>query len=310
MDPVIFVLFIAALFVGISIGASSVAPGFAPLASASKYNILKLALIAGIFGFLGAVLQGQNVADKIGSEILLGDFQIIQALVVFFVAGSLVIFSVLTDVPMPTAFTVIGAVIGSSFAVETSINWLSVNSIFLYWLVVPFLSIGIGYVAAKLMKKFLDKEDSKREIIILLFVFGAYGAYTSAASHVGLAIGPLQGLGYSPLLLLLFGGFSILVGAWMYSPRVIKAVSSDYSNLGPRKAIAALASSSILAQIGVFLGIPVSFNQAILGSVIGSGLVEGKSNIGKEKILTTSLAWIVAFILSVVLAFIITYLVV
>ncbi len=304
MEPVIVILFIAAMFVGISIGASSVAPGFAPLAAASKYNILKLAFVAGFFGLLGAILQGQNVADKIGSELLVGEFEIIQPLVVFFVAGTLVFVSLLTDIPMPTAFTVVGAVIGSSYAVDAGINWGSLNTILLYWLLVPFLSVFIGFVAAKLMQRFLDKEESKREIIWLLFIFGAYGAYTSAASHVGLAIGPLQGLGYSSLFLLFFGGFSILIGAWMYSPRVIQAVSSDYSNLGPRKAIAALASSSILAQIGVFLGVPVSFNQAILASVIGSGLVEGSSNIGKTKILHTVGAWVFAFILSILAAYI------
>ncbi|EHK02297.1 hypothetical protein HRED_04859, partial [Candidatus Haloredivivus sp. G17] len=42
---------VAAVFMGISIGASSVAPSYAPANSASRYNVMQLALLAGIFAF-------------------------------------------------------------------------------------------------------------------------------------------------------------------------------------------------------------------------------------------------------------------
>jgi len=74
-----------------------------------------------------------------------------------------------------------------------------------------------------------------------------------------------------------------LIGTWLYSPRIIRAISFDYSNIGPRRSIAALGTAAILAQIGIYFGIPISFNEAVIAAVIGSGLVEGKSNIDGKK---------------------------
>jgi PiT family inorganic phosphate transporter len=73
--------------------------------------------------------------------------------------------------------------------------------------------------------------------------------------------------------------------------------------MGPRRSIAALGTSALLAQIGIFYGVPISFNEAIIASVIGSGLVKGKSNTGSEKILRTVGAWVGAFLLAGALTF-------
>ena len=83
--------------------------------------------------------------------------------------------------------------------------------------------------------------------------------------------------------------------------RIIKAVAYDYSNIGPRRPVAALASSDLLAQIGVQIGAPVSFNLAIAAAVIGSCMVEGSGNVGKSKILWTLGAWTGSFLLSIFL---------
>jgi len=40
--------------------------------------------------------------------------------------------------------------------------------------------------------------------------------------------------------MLVGGGFGLLIGSWTGAPRMIKAISQDYSSLGPRRSIAAL----------------------------------------------------------------------
>jgi len=94
-----------------------------------------------------------------------------------------------------------------------------------------------------------------------------------------------------------------LIGTWLYSPRIIRAISFDYSNIGPRRSIAALGTAAILAQIGIYFGIPISFNEAVIAAVIGSGLVEGKSNIDGKKIGYTVAGWVLAFFVATGLAF-------
>ena len=299
VDVLTVLAVVSSFFMSVSIGASSVSPAFGPVNSSGYMNVLRSALLAGFFAFLGSVVQGGNVSKTVGSGFLTGEIVILQAAIILIVAAGLVIFSVLTDYPMPTAFTVVGAVLGSSFAFGNSIVMPVLNKVVLYWVLVPFAAAAMSYVVAKLLQMYISKENSKKEIKYLLIITGSYMAFTAGAGSVGLAIGPLMSiLDVSTLILLIFGGVSILIGSWIYSPRIIRAVSYDYSNIGPRRSIAALGTSAILAQIGIFYGVPISFNEAIIASIIGSGLVEGKSNTGSRKILRTVLAWIGAFFLA------------
>lgn len=297
---------VGSIFMGISIGASSVAPAFGPVNSSGSTNVLRAALLAGIFALIGSVAQGSNVTGTVGSGLLSGSLGLAQGAVILLVASALVILSVIFDYPMPTAFTVVGAVLGSAFAFGNGINFPVVQKVFIYWLVVPFVAVGLSYVFAKILRKSLSKEDSEKKIRYLLLVSGSYMAYTAGAGSVGLAVGPLTSMSISSVVLLWLGGLSILAGAWMYSPRIIRAVSFDYSNIGPRRSIAALLTASVLAQIGIFFGVPISFNEAIIASVIGSGLVEGKKNTDVGKISFTVLAWASAFLISGVLTYLLS----
>lgn len=297
---------IGSIFMGISIGASSVAPAFGPVNSSGSTNVLRAALLAGIFALIGSVAQGANVTGTVGSGLLSGSLGLAQGAVILLVASGLVIISVVSDYPMPTAFTVVGAVLGSAFAFGNSITFPVVQKIFLYWLIVPFVAMALSYVFAKILRKTLSKEGSEKEIRYLLLISGSYMAYTAGAGSVGLAVGPLTSMGISSVVLLWLGGLAILAGAWMYSPRIIRAVSFDYSNIGPRRSIAALLTASILAQVGIFYGVPISFNEAIIASVIGSGLVEGKSNTDSRKIGYTVGAWASAFVISGLLTFVLS----
>jgi len=298
MELVFALTFIAAAFMGISIGASSVAATFGPVSSSGAMNVLRAGLVAGIFAFLGSVLQGHNVADTIGSGLLNTEIQVVQAGAILFVAGVLVLVSVLTDYPMPTAFTTVGAVIGSAYGFGGSVNWSGVSEVVLYWLAVPIFSLALAYSIAVLLQKYIPK-DAKKPIRYLLLISASYMAYTTGAGSVGLVSGPLMALNYSQTFLIWFGAVLILLGTWMYSPRIIKAVSYDYSNIGPRRSIAALSAGGIMAQVGVFLGAPVSANLAIIAAVIGGGMVEGKSNRDMRKIGFTVFAWVSAFFLAI-----------
>ena len=292
---------VASVFMGISIGASSVAPSFAPANSAGKFNVMQLALIAGIFAFIGSVVQGQNVADTVGAGLLFGEISVLQGAVILTVGAGLVIASVLTDYPMPTAFTIVGAVLGSGIGFGNAVNWTEFAMVLGFWIGTPIFSLVVAYSMARIMRRYIPREGSERLINYLLLLSGSYVAYTAGAASVGLAVGPLQSTGFEMNALLFLGGASILIGSWMISPRIIKAVAYDYSNVGPRRSVAALATSGILAQIGIQIGAPVSFNLAIVAAVIGSGLVEGRDNRSDEKIHRTLAAWIGAFLLSVIL---------
>ena len=175
-----------------------------------------------------------------------------------------------------------------------------------YTLVMLVTSLAFGALVFYAMRRsMLDSVDGGiRQFLIGL---GAVVAFSSDGSQVGLATGPLEplfdSLGTPGILLLLLGSVGILLGAWMGSPRLLQAVSREYSQLGVRRSIAALIPGFVIAQVAIALGIPISFNNIIISSVIGSGLVVGSTGVSGRKIGVTVAAWLVTLVASAGVAF-------
>lgn len=172
--------------------------------------------------------------------------------------------------------------------------------------IVVLVSFGIAVTSAAIVRIDMtnDVEAGQRRFLLVL---GSLVAFSAGGSQVGLAVGPLLPLRDSvalPLIwLLIGGGFGLLLGSWTGAPRMIKAVSQDYSSLGPKRSIAALTPSFIIAQVAILFSIPVSFNEIIISAIVGSGYAVGEEGVGRQKIVYTIVAWIG----SLVLAFVVSY---
>ncbi|TQQ82488.1 inorganic phosphate transporter [Halonotius roseus] len=371
----------ASLFMAWAIGAgSSGSTPFAPAVGANAISVLRAGLIVGVLGFSGAVLQGANVTEAVGSELIVGEPLTAGAAIVgLLTAAVLVALGVFAGYPIATAFTVTGAVVGVGLAMGGGPAWPKYAEILTLWTLTPFVGGGIAYGIARLIRG--DRFDEDRLIAALgglvgalianigftflgppgeqgsiastlgpatglptaagvavatlgvalaamatlwlalnrdratgqrrfLLFLGGLVAFSAGGSQVGLAIGPLvpllgSGIDIPLWAVLVGGGFGLLVGSWTGAPRMIKAISQDYSSLGPRRSIAALIPSFAIAQTAVYFGIPVSFNEIIVSAIVGSGLAAGNAGVSRDKMLYTVLAWVG----SLVSAFVIGYVV-
>jgi PiT family inorganic phosphate transporter len=84
---------------------------------------------------------------------------------------------------------------------------------------------------------------------------------------------------------------------------MIKALSQDYSSLGPRRSIAALIPSFAIAQTAVAFGIPVSFNEIVVSAIVGSGAAAGGAGVSRSKMAYTVLAWVASLALALIVAY-------
>ncbi|ADB63130.1 phosphate transporter (plasmid) [Haloterrigena turkmenica DSM 5511] len=165
------------------------------------------------------------------------------------------------------------------------------------------VSLGIGTLVAAVVRWDVgrDQADGLRRFLLSL---GALVAFSAGASQVGLAVGPLFPLleelpMVSPIAVLLGGGVGILVGSWTSAPRMIKSISQEYASLGPRRSIATLVPSFLIAQSAVLLGVPVSFNEIVVSAIVGSGLaVAGGAGVSPRKLGLTVVAWVGSFALA------------
>ena len=360
---------LASFFMAWSIGAgSSGSTPFAPAVGANAISVMRAGFVVGILGLLGATLQGANVTEAVGRELIMGvTLSPAAAVVGLLVAAILVAVGVFAGYPIATAFTVTGAVVGVGLAMGGDPAWAKYREITTLWVLVPFVGGGIAYGTAVTLRDervpervavpllaglvgailanvgfvLLGPTDEAQSIagtlagsiggpalpvragvtvvlaglvaIVLwrdlvrdkaagqrhfLLALGGLVAFSAGGSQVGLALGPLlplledTALGIPLVGLLLAGGLGLLAGSWTGAPRMIKALSQDYSALGPRRSIAALIPSFAIAQTAVFFGIPVSFNEIIVSAIVGSGYAAGGAGVSREKMVKTVLAWI------------------
>ncbi|QLD85455.1 inorganic phosphate transporter [Natronomonas halophila] len=367
MDTVTLVTFLAAggasLFMAWAIGAgSSGSTPFAPAVGANAISVMRAGFFVGILGLLGATLQGANVTEAVGRELVVGaTLSPIAAIVALTIAAGLVAIGIFTGYPIATAFTVTGAVVGAGLAMGGGPAWAKYGEILAVWTLTPFVGGGIAYgtaralrndavpelVAIPLLAGVVGAIIANVEFVLLgppgeaaslatsvtasmagrlgvtlllaaaaaaalgadmrneraagqrhfLLALGGLVAFSAGGSQVGLALGPLLPLFDTvdfaiPLVALLFGGgLGLLLGSWTAAPRMIKAIAQDYSSLGPRRSIAALIPSFTIAQVAIFLGVPISFNEIIVSGVIGAGAAAGTGGVSGGKIGYTVLAW-------------------
>ncbi|KAA9399511.1 inorganic phosphate transporter [Haloarcula sp. CBA1130] len=143
----------ASLFMAWAIGAgSSGSTPFAPAVGANAISVMRAGFFVGLLGLSGAVLQGANVTEAVGSELVVfpdgGSLSAIAAIVALLTAAVLVAVGIFTGYPIATAFTVTGAVVGVGLAMGGQPATAKYIEIVSLWVLTPFVGGGIAFGTA------------------------------------------------------------------------------------------------------------------------------------------------------------------
>ena len=160
------------------------------------------------------------------------------------------------------------------------------------------LSLGFALALATVVR-FDSVNNPKRSEDRFLVGLGCLVAFSAGGSQVGFAIGPLLPLleGSIPLRwVLAAGGVGLVAGTWTGAPRMIRAMGTEYAELGAYRSIAALLPAFVLTQGAVLFGVPISFTQAIVSAISGSGYVAGMASVSERKLGITALGWVGSFV--------------
>jgi len=125
--------------------------------------------------------------------------------------------------------------------------------------------------------------------LIPLQIFSAgFVAFAHGANDVGNAIAPLSAIIYAsstgsipnesfatPLWVLAIGGVGIVGGLATWGKKVIATVGEGIITLQPSVGFCAQWGTAVTVLIASQLGFPVSTSHAIVGSIVGIGLVQG-----------------------------------
>ena len=151
---VIAVAIVASLFMAWALGASSNSAPFAPAVGANALPTLRAALFIGIFAAGGAVLQGSNISETVGKELILGvSISPLAAAAGLLTAAGFIALGVRTGYPIPAAFAVTGAMVGVGLSLGGGPAFGTYQRIVSFWVMVPPVSGTIAYTTATLLRR-------------------------------------------------------------------------------------------------------------------------------------------------------------
>jgi len=204
MDPALIALFagaaLASLFMAWVIGAgSSGATPFAPAVGANAVSTMRAAFVVGIFGFAGAVTQGGNVSETVGTGLVGGiSLSVAGVILVLALGAGLMAVGITTGYPIATAFTVTGAVIGVGLALGGTPVWSKYQQTAAVWMLTPFVGGGVAFTIARLLPR--PDVPERYSIPVLVGLVGAVLVNVEFGFlGDGDSVGTVRGLGQQAL---------------------------------------------------------------------------------------------------------------
>jgi PiT family inorganic phosphate transporter len=335
----IWFFLLSGLFLGWSLGANDASNVFGTAVGTKMIRFKMAAAIASIFVILGAVVSGAGATKTLGQlgavNALAGSFTVAlsAALTVFWMTK--------TKLPVSTSQAIVGAIIGWNFFTGLPTNLDVLLKIVSTWVMSPILSGIFAVILFLIFRFFLNKtrihvlevDILNRFLLILVGAFGAYslgannianvmGVFVPAAPFRDFVFGSFTFTGTQQLFLL--GGVAISVGIFTYSYQVMMTVGHDLFKLTPASALVVVLAQALVLFLFASQGlqhwllahglpalplVPVSSSQAVVGAVIGIGLVKGARGIHFSILGKISLGWVLTPVLAGLLTFILLYII-
>jgi PiT family inorganic phosphate transporter len=187
---------------------------------------------------------------------------------------------------------------GIGLALGAEVDFARLVTIAESWIICPILVMVLAFALMHVSNLILKKFESRTVLMQqgmgrMAILSACYAAYALGANHAGSAVGPIANLGiFHPKLLLFIGGLSIAAGAATYGKKVAHTVGSGITPLDIPAAFIAQISAAFGMHWFSMLGIPISTSSAIVGGVVGVGLVKGTKAISSKMVLTIIFGWL------------------
>ena len=147
----------------------------------------------------------------------------------------------------------------------------------------------------------IEQQMARFQVISACFVAFAHGS-----NDVGNAVAPLAAIAYIrrtgslplegfsvPLWILVLGGAGIVIGLAIWGEKVIATVGEGIIQLQPSGGFCAELATATTVLLASHLGLPVSTSHALVGAVVGVGLVKGWKSVRWQTLLSIGSAWLV-----------------
>jgi PiT family inorganic phosphate transporter len=273
-------------------------------------------IVGAMIGF-GIMAGGFSVINwgKLGAVVLSWVISPVFAMVIgFFMFKTIVKFILSKDKPFsqalklaPYFISIALFVVILSFLFKTPLGKSLAIGTPLALLVALALAIALGFVAVKILRKFIKRTNlSGEEEVFRKIQIGTscYVALAQGANDVANAIGPLAVIYFLvktgsvgakvpvPVFLLFFGGVGIACGIGMAGHRVMDTIGKKITTLTNTRGFSVDFAAATTVMVASKMGLPVSTTHAAVGGVMGVGLARGIDAVNFRIIFKIILYWV------------------
>ena len=295
------------IFLGWSLGANDAANAFGSAVSSKMLRFWTAAFLGAIFVLLGAVLEGRAGIDTLQG---LTQLSLKKAMVASVAAAMTVSLMTLLGLPVSTSQAVVGAILGIGF-LNRQLDLSELSKVVVCWIGTPVGGLIIAIIIYRILSVAMNRLniDLFRIDILLriaLIVAGSYAAYALGANNVANVTAVFVGSGQiSAFWATVIGGLSIAFGILTFSQPVMQTIGKKLVRLDPFSALIVVLAEAITVHFFTFVGVPVSTSQAVIGAVLGVGVVKGVNTVSRRTLTNIFIGWFltpaVAYILSIAL---------
>jgi PiT family inorganic phosphate transporter len=306
---------LSGILLGWGLGANDSANVFGTAVSSRMIRYSTAVILAAIFVILGAFLQGGEGMHTLSS---LSEQDMNSAFVTSTAAAITVIIMTVLKLPISTSQAVVGAIIGGGVLAHKPIDTAALMKIVICWIATPLGGFFFAFIFYALFRRFFklinaDMVSTDGILRTGLILAGCYGAYALGANNVANVTGVYVGDGPDALLTVnqavLIGGISIAIGVVTYSKNVMLTVGKGIVPLDAFSALVTVVAHAVTVHIFAIVGVPVSTSQAIVGAVMGIGVIRNIEAINYHVVgkifsgwlLTPVTAFVVALLLNLIL---------
>ena len=285
---------ISGIFLGWTLGSNDSANIFGTGVAAKIIRYRTAIILISIFVILGSVLEGEKCFATVGKLSYLTPE---SAFWVALAAGITMFMVTYIALPCSTSQAIIGAVLGAGM-VSGIPDFSRLYKIVACWILAPISAFIFSFILYHFIGFFFERyitSPQKRSVFIfwgLLFA-GCFGAYALGSNNVANVTGVYVGSGLiTSFEGALIGGLSIASGVLTYSKKVMTTVGKEITHLDEYSAFIAELSEAVTIEIFTQVGVPVSTSQAIVGGVVGVGLIKGAETVNKRTLMEIGIGWI------------------
>jgi PiT family inorganic phosphate transporter len=331
----IFFFLASGLFLGWSLGANDGANVFGTAVGTRMLKFKTAATICAVFVIIGAVISGSGTSQTINQ---LGNIEAIAGSFMVALAAAISVFTMSKfKMPVSTSQAIVGAIIGWDLFAHYPINYKSLTAIVSAWVASPIIAAVGSVIIFSIIRSVVNRGHIHVLRLDLytrigLVIVCAAGAYSLGANNIANVMGVFVGVNpFSDIVfngsftitanqqLYFMGGLAIALGIITYSKKVIDTVGKSIFKLSPESAFAAVASSTFVlflfssVKLQLFLHslglpalplVPLSSSQAIVGAVMGIGIVKGAGSIRYRVLGEIALGWVITPVLAGIISFI------